>query len=356
VLSGLRITTFKIISKIDQLASTGRLDDPRSDAALNGVAPGQNGPYPSVVRKDRIMANEISDLRLFTRIVAAGSLSETARRLNSSLPAVSRSLAALEARLGVRLIDRASRRFNLTAEGSLLYQRATGILTDIDEAEAEASAKAKAPRGRLRVGAPLEIGRRQIAPLIAQFVEQYPEIIVELILTDSIFDVLGDELDIGLQADPPNDGNIISRTLISSRRVVCASPDYLSRNPSPKLPTDLLAHNCIRFVRGHHVIDRWIFKEAGATKEIQVHGNLSTNNSEVMHEWGLLGRGVVVKAHWDIKGDLQNGRLIELLAPYACDDISLYATFPTRSHLPYRVRVFIDFVVAALGFFPLDQS
>ncbi len=142
------------------------------------------------------MANEISDLRLFTRIVAAGSLSETARRLNSSLPAVSRSLAALASRLGVRLIDRSSRRFNLTAEGSLFYRRATCILTDIDEAEAEAGAKAKAPRGRLRVGAPLEIGRRQIAPLVAQFTEQYPEIIVELILTNSIFDVVGYELDI----------------------------------------------------------------------------------------------------------------------------------------------------------------
>jgi DNA-binding transcriptional LysR family regulator len=301
------------------------------------------------------MANEISDLRVFTRIVGAGSLSETARRLNSSLPAVSRQLTALETRLGVRLIDRASRRFTLTAEGTLFFERAVSILNDLDEAEAEASAKAKAPRGRLRIGAPLEIGRRQIAPLVAEFTVQHPEIVVELILTDSIFDVLGDELDIGLQVDPPNDGSIISRTLLSSRRVVCASPDYLSRNAVPKVPADLFNHNCIRFVRGRHIIDRWLFKEGGTTRAIPVQGNLSTNSAEVIHGWALSGRGIAVKAHWDIKEDLDTGRLVELLAPFPCDELCLYATFPTRNHLPFRVRVFIDFIAKTLGFLQLNE-
>jgi DNA-binding transcriptional LysR family regulator len=300
------------------------------------------------------MADQISDLRLFTRIVAAGSLSETARRLNSSLPAISRNLAAFEARLGVRLIDRSSRRFALTDEGSLLYERAVSILSDLDQAEAEASAKAKAPKGRLRVGAPLEIGRCQIAPLVAQFVEQHPEIDIELILTDSKFDVVADELDIGLQVDPPNDGNIISRTLLSNRRVVCASPAYLSRNPAPQTPADLLAHNCIRLVRGRQIMDRWLFKEGDGQREVQIRGNLSTNNAEVMHGWALSGRGIALKAYWDLKDDLASGRLVELLAPYACHDICLYATFPpTRNHLPFRVRVFVDFIVTALGFLPV---
>jgi len=296
------------------------------------------------------MENEISDLRLFTRIVAAGSLSETARRLNSSLPAVSRHLAALEERLGVRLIDRASRRFGLTAEGSLFYERSVAMLNDLDEAMAEASAKAKAPRGRLRVGAPLEIGRREVAPLIAEFTSQHPEITVELFLTDSVFDVVGDELDIGLQVDPPNDGSIISRTLVSSRRVVCASPEYLSRHPTPAVLDDLLQHNCIRLLRGRDVLDRWVFKDGNTAQEIQVRGNLSTNNAEVMHQWILAGRGIGLKAHWDIKEDLDSGRLVELLAPFACNEICLYATFPTRSYLPFRVRVFIDFIVKGLGF------
>src|SRR5882757_6766301 len=131
------------------------------------------------------LSDEISDLRLFTRIVAAGSLSETARRIHSSLPAVSRRLAAMEERLGVRLIDRGPRRFTLTEEGGVLYERALTILRDLDAAEAEATAQAKHPRGRLRVGVPLEIGRRRVAPLVAEFTARYPGISIELVLSDS---------------------------------------------------------------------------------------------------------------------------------------------------------------------------
>jgi DNA-binding transcriptional LysR family regulator len=296
-----------------------------------------------------LLADEISDLRLFTRMVAAGSLSETARRTYSSLPAVSRRLAALEARLGVRLIKRGPRRFTLTEEGSLLYDRAVHILSELDEAEAEASAKSKTPRGRLRVGAPLQIGRQRIAPLVADFTKQYPSIQVELLLNDAKLDVLGDELDVGLHVDLPSDGNVISRVLIASRRVVCATPEYLSRHPAPSVPAELCDHDCIRYVRGRHVMDRWIFMESGKVTETHIRGTLSTNNAEVMHAWALAGRGVGLKALWDIEDDLRTGRLIELLAPYACDELKLYAAYPSRQYLPPRTRVFIDFMARSLG-------
>ena len=295
------------------------------------------------------MTNDLSELRLFARIVAAGSLSETARRLSSSLPAISRRLSAFEARLGVRLIERGSRRFALTEEGALLYERSIAILADLDEAEAEVSLTVKAPRGRLRVGAPLEIGRRRIAPLIGQFTEQYPGIAVELALSDARLDVVGDELDVGLQADLPSDGSIIARKLIASHRVVCASPDYIARHGQPMKPSDLLAHDCILFIRGRHVVDRWPFAEGDKRSEVQVRGTLSTNNAEVMHEWALAGRGVALKALWDIEDDLKAGRLIEMLGPYSYPDLDFYVTYATRSHLPPRVRVFIDFIAAAIG-------
>lgn len=294
------------------------------------------------------MSDEISDLRLFTRLVAAGSLSEAARRTFSSLPAVSRRLAALETRLGVRLIDRGPRRFTLTDEGSLLHERAVEILRDLDEAEAAASAHAKQPRGLVRVGAHLEMGRRRIAPLIAEFTARYPGITAELVLTDSRLELLENEIDVGLRVDPPSDSNIVSRVVLSGRRIVCASPQYLATHAPLKRPIDLLEHDCIRLVRGRHVLDHWAFKEEDRVRQIQVHGSLLTNNAEVMHDWAVAGRAVGLKVIWDIQEDLGAGRLIRLLEPFECDEVKLYVTYATRTHLPPRMRLFIDFVVSAL--------
>jgi DNA-binding transcriptional LysR family regulator len=294
------------------------------------------------------LADEISDLRLFTRVVAAGSLSEAARRTVSSLPAVSRRLAALEERLGVRLIDRGPRRFTLTDEGALFHERAVAILREIDNAEAEASAQAKQPRGHVRVGTHLEIGRRRIAPLIGEFTSLHPGITAELILTDSQLQILEDEFDVGLQADLPSDGNIVSRVVLSSRRVVCASPEYLAKHTPLNQPADLRKHDCIRWMRGRHVVDQWAFKEEGHITQVQINGSLFTNNAEVVHDWAVAGRAVGLKALWDIQDDLRSGRLTRLLEPFECDEIKLYATYATRTHLPPRVRLFIDFMVSAL--------
>jgi DNA-binding transcriptional LysR family regulator len=294
------------------------------------------------------LADEISDLRLFVRMVAAGSLAETARRLNSSLPAMSRRLAMMEARLGVRLIDRSSRRFAVTEEGGLLYERGQALIKDLDEAEAEVSAKVKMPRGHLRVGAPLQIGRRQLAPLVGEFVRLYPAISVELVLSDSRLDIIGDELDIGIHIDEPTDGSVVARSLLTSRRVACASPDYIARFGMPERPDDLSKHNCICLVRGRYIFDHWVFQEAGRRREVQVNGKLLCNSAEVTYGWALAGHGITLKVLWDIEDDLKSGRLVEILAPYACDEIKLYVTYATRSYLPLRLRVFIDFMAAAL--------
>jgi DNA-binding transcriptional LysR family regulator len=294
------------------------------------------------------LQDDISDLRLFVRMVAAGSLSETARRLNSSLPSMSRRLSALENRLGARLIDRSTRRFAVTEEGSLLYERALLILTDIDQLEAEVGAHTKAPRGHIRVGAPTEIGRRRIGPLVAAFSRQYPDVTVELVLDDSHADVVANDLDLALHVDEPVDSDIVTRLLLPSRRVVCASPDYVARHGAPQRPADLLDHDCIRLVRGHQVYDRWSFAENGKPIEVQVRGSLSTSSAEVLHDWALAGHGIALKALWDVEEDLADGSLVELLAPFFDNTINLFVIYPTRSHLPNRVRVFIDFVVGAL--------
>ncbi len=295
------------------------------------------------------MTDELSDLRLFIRIVSAGSLSEAARRLHSSLPSVSRRLAAMEERLGVRLIDRGTRHFNLTEEGSLLHERGTNILTDLDALESEVSACIAVPQGHIRVGTLLEIGRRRFGPLVAEFTRKYPQVSVELTLTDFPVDVLGSDLDIGLLADSPTDGSMVSRKLLASRRVICASPEYIATHGVPARPEDLLSHKCLLLMFGRRVFDRWSFEENGKSREVQVRGSLWSDNAEVVHGWALAGYGIALKALWDIEEDLAAGRLIELLKPFSHDEINLYIVYPTRTHLPPRIRVFIDFLVERIN-------
>jgi DNA-binding transcriptional LysR family regulator len=294
------------------------------------------------------LSDEISELRLFARIVAAGSLSEAGRRTQTSLPAVSRRLATLEKRLGVRLVERGPRHFTLTEEGAVLHERALAILRDLDAAEAEATATAKQPRGHLRIGAHLEIGRRRIGPMIGEFTAQHPGISVELVLTDAPLNVVEDELDLALHVERSPVADAVSRVVLASNRVVCCSPQYAETHGRIKRPLDLLQHDCICLLRGRHVFDQWVFKENGRTAHVQVRGSLLTSSGEVLHDWALAGRGVALKWRWDVQDDLRTGRLLRLLEPFECDEASLYLTYPNRSYLPPRARLFIDFIVNAL--------
>jgi DNA-binding transcriptional LysR family regulator len=294
------------------------------------------------------MQDEVSDLRLLCHLVAAGSLSEAARRWDSSTPAMSRRLAAMEARLGVRLINRTSRRFLLTEEGALLHERCLKILAEIADAEAETSAKVASPRGKIRVGAPMQFGRQRIAPLIGQFRDRYPGVSVELVLSDAGLELIEDDFDVLLRYELPHDQSIVAKKLLSSRRVVCASPAYLKQHGKPESPAELLEHDCIRLVRARRVVDRWPFRIEGSRQEISVNGTLSTTSGEVVHEWALAGRGIAFKALWDIEEDIRERRLVECLGEYSCDELTLFAVFAPGTHLPPRVRVFIDYLVSAL--------
>ncbi|MBB6187511.1 LysR family transcriptional regulator [Rhodanobacter sp. MP7CTX1] len=295
------------------------------------------------------MADDISDLRLLTQIVAAGSLTAAAERLESSLPAVSRRLASLERRLGVRLIDRHARKFQLTEEGGLLHDRALRIVADVDEAEAEASSSSSEAAGTLRIGAPLQIGRERIAPLIAQFALTHPKVHIDLILTDADMDVFEEDLDIMLRLRMPRAPNVVVRKILSGRRVVCASPAYLARHGEPKRPEDLHDHNCLTLIRGRRKHDDWQFVENGEPREIRVQGNMSTTSSDVIYAWMLAGHGLGLKVLWDIEEDLRQGRLLECLAAYACDVSDLYASYAFRRYVPSRMRVFLDFIAENLN-------
>lgn len=294
------------------------------------------------------MFDELSDLRLFVRVTQAGSLSEAARRAHTSVTSVSRRLTSFEDRLGVRLIDRGSRRFSLTEEGQLLRERAVPIIQAVDSAKAELDTLSSVARGLLRVSAPHEIGRRRVAAISREFTNQHPEVNVELRLTDSRPDILEEDLDIAILTKRPTAEDVVHRKLLSGRRVICASPEYLQRRGRPQRPEELVNHDCIRMVRGSQLYDQWTVKGPHGPSKVQVSGALISNCTDTIHTWALEGAGIAVKALWDIEDDLRSGRLVELLAEFACDEMHLYATHFARRHVPPRIRLFIDFLAQRL--------
>ena len=290
------------------------------------------------------MADEVAELQLFVEIVRAGSLSAAARALNSSPAAMSRGLTALESRLGVRLVTRTSRSFELTEEGQLFYERCAPIVADIADAEAEASSKGSTVRGKLRIGAPMELGRRLIAPLITDFRQKFPDVQVHLMLSDSGLDVIDDSLDVALRIGLPADSSVIAKKILSAKRIVCASPAYLKKHGVPAKPSDLLQHDCIRLVRGKRVMDTWIFQDQGRRFEVIVNGTLSTTSGEVMHDWVRAGKGIGLKAAWDLQPELAAGTIVQCLSEFWCDEIDLFAICANRQHLSPRIRAFLNFV------------
>lgn len=291
--------------------------------------------------------DEIRQLRIYAAIAETRNLSAAARRLDSSTSIVSRCLSAMERRFGVRLATRTTRMLELTEEGRAYYERVQEILLAIEFADEEVSQKASEPAGVLRVGVPSEIGRKRIAPLIASFSELHPKIDVRLVLSEGL-DVIKNSLDVAIRIGLPDDVGVIARKLLSSARVVCAAPRYLAQFGMPDTPASLASHDCIRLIIGRHVMDRWVFTNGGVRSEIPVNGALATDNGEVVHDWALEGRGVALKARWDIEADLKSGALVECLPDYQCDNIELYALYANRRHLSLRIRKFLDFIVEKL--------
>jgi DNA-binding transcriptional LysR family regulator len=292
--------------------------------------------------------DDIGDLRLFTRIVSSGSLSEAARRQNMSLTAVSRRLSLLEDRLKVRLIDRAPRKFEVTAEGQLLHRRALLIVQELDTALAELDDASGAIGGRLRVSVPNGIGFRHIAPLCHSFTAEHPGVTVDLSFTDRRPDVLGGDLDVAIVTKLPNDGAVIGRKLLTSRRVACASPDYVAKHGSPVSPEHLIEHECLRLRSGDRVDETWTFLSPDGPREYAVGGTLVADCTSTIHQWVLAGGGIAFKAYCDVREDLAAGRLLQVLEDRACDEISLYAIHVSRRHVPPRVRRFVDMLAQHL--------
>jgi len=286
-------------------------------------------------------------LTLFTTVVDAGSFSAAGRALGLSPSAVSRAIDRIEARLGVRLLLRSTRLLTPTAEGQAYLHAARRILADLDEAE-QAIADQGAPRGRLRVSAALSHGRLCIVPLLGDFLALYPNILVDIALTDTIVDVAAGQADVAIRFGPLSDSSLTARKLGDNGRVIVASPAYLARHGAPTSPEDLYAHNCLNF-NFRRAEPVWPFRRDGQDFALSVKGTIEANNGETLGQLAAAGVGIARVGTFSVAEELADGRLVPVLEAYNPGDVEqIHAVFVGGANMPARVRVFVDFLAARL--------
>ncbi|GGD57031.1 LysR family transcriptional regulator [Croceicoccus mobilis] len=285
----------------------------------------------------------LNELRIFVAVAERCSFVDAARDLNSSPSVVTRTIAALEERLGVRLLTRSTRTVFVTPEGETYLERCRDILGRLDAADAEVGASVE-PRGELRLSAPISFGRRQIAPICAEFRKLYPEVSIRLTLTDQSNDLMATGADLALRVGLPREGDFVTRRVLRARRAICASPSYFQHHGEPKNPADLERHDGIVICRDNEPIDRWMFEVDGRMESFRIPVALSSNSGEVVEQWALDGAGIALKSLWDVEQFLEGGQLVECLRDYSREDADMFLIYPERRGLPSRVRAFIDFL------------
>ncbi|KQM69814.1 LysR substrate-binding domain-containing protein [Xylophilus sp. Leaf220] len=294
-----------------------------------------------------------ADLGFFSTLAGAGSLSAAAREMGVTTPAVSKRLAAMEARLGVALANRSTRRMGLTPEGELYLEYARRILGEIDDLAQLLGSTQAEPQGLLRVNATLGFGRSHVAPVISAFARRHPQVEVQLQLSVNPPALTDDAFDVCVRFGAPPEARVVARRIASNRRLLCASPAYLARAGVPKVPHDLVRHACIGIRQGDEAYGVWrlaLGRAAARTAEaVRTRGMLTTNDGAIAVLWALEGHGILMRAEWDVAHHLQAGRLVEVLPQYRTPDADIYAVYPRRHQMSARVRVFVDFLAAALA-------
>ncbi|EHJ92455.1 LysR family transcriptional regulator [Vreelandella boliviensis] len=295
----------------------------------------------------------LDDLAFFQHLARAGSLTATARELGLSLSAVSKRLKQLEARLGVELAARTTRRLTLTAEGERYLARGALILDELDELENSLGEGVnQALSGRLRVNATFGFGRRHIAPLLSRFCADHSEVEGWLELTNFPLNLSDHGFDIGIRVGEPPEPRLVARRILVNRRVLCASPAYIAQAPPLKVPADLQQHACLVIRENDSDFPLWRFEQIaqpakglpGKMQSIKVSGRLASNDGEVITRLALDGHGVMLRSWWDVNEHLASGALIALLPGWQGVRADFYAVFEQRRHVPARLRAFIDYV------------
>jgi LysR family transcriptional activator of dmlA len=286
-----------------------------------------------------------SHLEFFVLLARHGNLSAAARELDLTPPAATKRLAQLEARLGVRLVNRTTRSISLTTEGETYLHHAARILAEVREMEDAVSSSRSVPRGLLRVNATLGFGRTTIAPLVSEFARRYPHVEVQLDVTDRPIDLVESGVDLAIRFGSLPDKRLNARRVMSNRRFLCASPRYLELHGTPASLADLSDHQCIIHRQNDDAYGVWRLMHNGHSEVVKVQGALSSNDGDIVLGWALDGHGILVRSEWDLAKYLESGRLRIVLPEFVQPSADLFVYYPNRRNQSARARAFIDFLV-----------
>lgn len=306
---------------------------------------------PGNVQLDRRRIEDLPSLRdmeLFVTVVQAGNFSAAGRRVGLSPASVSRYINALEDRLGVRLLNRTSRKLSLSDMGAIFFQRAERILNDVRETHIEVTQEHVRPQGILHVHSRMLVGMQYIAPALPTFLEQFPEISVDLTLSNDDVDMIENNIDVDIRIGSLADSSLIARKLVTSERMLCCTPGYLASRPTIMTPEDLLAHNCLTYKLNLGGVTWRFLAQDGTLSEVPVKGTLRTNSGPALHIAMMQGLGLALMPDWAVANELAAGTLVRVLADYRISFTSfenaVYAVYSPTKHLPVKARVFIDFL------------
>ena len=292
----------------------------------------------------QLKIENVGDLRVLVQTAAGGSLTAAARTLGITPAAASATLKRLEAQLGTRLFERSTRAMRLTPPGQILLDYAQRAFELLAEGESQLDAERGALVGTVRVSAPSDLTRTVLMPIFDEFLRLHPGVKLSLSVGDRVLDVLRDEVDVALRYGELSDSRLVARKLVLARPVLSASPEYLRRCGTPRLPMDLVDHNCIAFTRGGRPFNAWRFCQDGQWTTVRVSGDRVVDDASLAREWAVAGAGIILKTELEQKRDLQSGALVPLLTEWQTDPYPLHALLPSGRFLPNRVRALVDFV------------
>jgi DNA-binding transcriptional LysR family regulator len=291
--------------------------------------------------------DHLPGLLAFERVVALGSLTAAAGELGLSLAVVSKRLASLEHRMGVRLINRSTRRMAVTDAGKVLYSHAARIVSELAHARDALARQGREISGLLKVTAPHSFGRRRLVPLLGQFSMQHPQLRIDLHLSDEVLDLIAGGFDLAIRYGELRDSGMVARELVQNRRILCASPEYLRRFGQPQRVSDLARHRCI--VNSSAAFTEWVFDNQRRFGPLRVAGHIVCNNGDAAHAMALEGMGIVFRSIWDVADDLKSERLVQILPKHAVAEAPINAIYLRGHNRVPRVRAFIDFLGARLA-------